>query len=367
MNNAIIEILQCPIEKSALRRCTDAELALCNYYIANGEAQHFDGSPVLKIISAALTNANKSVFYSIYEDEIIVLLPILAIKLDKIPINDWALTAETRTIKSFYDQIGWKKNDINHFIDAIRFEDLRPVMRRYIHRCHLRLGRFINPSGRFLLDIASGPIQYDEYLSYSKGYEYRICADISLPALQQAQLRIGHTKGIFILCDITNLPFRTVSCDAFVSLHTVYHVAADQQLKALSELNRVLKPQKTGVVVYSWGVHSILMSFLQPRLLLKNWQYIFRPKKHPLPLPVITEDSTFYFHAHSPNWFDEQVSPKFNVELASWRSIATSVTRRFIQPWLLGRIIVDALFFLEDKFPKFFGRFGQYPIFIFRK
>jgi ubiquinone/menaquinone biosynthesis C-methylase UbiE/uncharacterized protein YbaR (Trm112 family) len=367
MNNVIIPILQCPVKKTTLRLSTAAELAVCNAHIANGDAQHLDGSPVQQPLSAALTNADNSIFYGIYEGDILVLLPILAIKLDENTLPNWTLTAETQAIKAFYDEIGWEKNADNHFTDALRFEDLRPIMRRYIHRCHLRLGKFIDKSGQFMLDIASGPIQYDEYLSYSEGYEYRICADISMPALLQARQRIGREKGIFILCDITNLPFQADVCDAFVSLHTVYHVAAEQQLTALSELNRVLKPQKTGVVVYSWGIYSVLMSFLQPRLLWKNWRHIFSPRQSPLPFPTLSADSTFYFYAHSPRWFDDYVRPKFNVELASWRAIATPVARRFVKPWLLGRPIMRFLFLFESLFPRFFGRYGQYPIFIFKK
>lgn len=367
MNNAIIPILQCPVKKTALHRCSPAELAVCNASIANKNAQHLDGSPVEQTLLAALTNADNSIFYGIYQDNILVLLPILAIKLDKNAVASWTLTAETTVIKAFYDQIGWEKTDTNHFTDAVKFEDLRPVMRRYIHRCHLRLGQFIGKSGQFILDIASGPIQYDEYLTYSEGYQYRICADISMPALQQARQRIGREKGIFILCDITNLPLQADTCDAFVSLHTVYHVAADQQLTAISELNRVLKPQKTGVVVYSWGIYSVLMSFFQPRLLWKNWQSIFSPRQNPLPIPTLSADSTFYFYAHSPRWFDDHIKTKFNVELASWRSIATPVARRFMKPWLLGRPIMHFLFLLENLLPRFFGRYGQYPIFIFKK
>jgi ubiquinone/menaquinone biosynthesis C-methylase UbiE len=240
-------------------------------------------------------------------------------------------------------------------------------MRRYIHRCHLRLGQFIGQSGQFLLDIASGPVQYDEYLTYSEGYQYRICADISMPALLQARQRIEKGKGIFILCDITNLPFQADVCDAFVSLHTVYHVAADQQLAALSELNRVLKPQKTGVVVYSWGIHAVLMSFFQPRLLWKNRRHIFSPRQYPLPQPKLSADSTFYFYGHSPCWFDDEVRPKFKVELASWRSMVAPVARRLVKPWFFGRLLLAFLFRLESLFPHFFGRYGQYPIFIFKK
>ena len=45
-----------------------------------------------------------------------------------------------------------------------RYEDLRPVAREYISRCHQRVSRHLPPEGRLFLDAGSGPIQYPEYL-----------------------------------------------------------------------------------------------------------------------------------------------------------------------------------------------------------
>ena len=52
----------------------------------------------------------------------------------------------------------------------------------------------------------SGPIQYPEYLTYSEGYQYRLCLDISIVALIEARKRIGE-KGLFVVADVSNLPF----------------------------------------------------------------------------------------------------------------------------------------------------------------
>jgi len=68
------------------------------------------------------------------------------------------------------------------------------------------------PKGRYLLDVASGPIQYEEYLSYSQNYQYRICADISLQGLKKAQEKLKD-KGLYVLCDMTCLPFNANAVD----------------------------------------------------------------------------------------------------------------------------------------------------------
>jgi ubiquinone/menaquinone biosynthesis C-methylase UbiE/uncharacterized protein YbaR (Trm112 family) len=366
MIQSIVSILQCPISKSKLRLLTSEEILELNQKIDVESIYFLDGSPVMQHIENALMNESADLFYSIH-DEIIALLPTLAMSFDVDTFKIDTLSVETQIIKSFYDSLGWQKNEENIFEDALQFEDLRPVMSAYIDKCHVRLKTHLPNSGDFFLDIASGPIQYDKYLAYSEEYAYRICADISILALKNAKKRLINQKGFFVLCDITNLPFLTNTCDTFVSLHTIYHVAANQQLKAFEELNRVLKKGQSGVVVYSWGQHSLLMNIFQPRIFIKNIKNYFRKPSNVLNDLKVTKDDTFFFHAHNKKWFDENLKSRFDVKIASWRSINVSVSKRLIKPWLGGNQLLSILFFFENLFPYFFGRFGKYPIFIFKK
>ena len=65
-------------------------------------------------------------------------------------------------VRQFYDRVGWQTVADGTYQNA-RYEDLRPVAQEYIHRCHLRVKRFLKPSGKYLLDAGSGPVQYAEY------------------------------------------------------------------------------------------------------------------------------------------------------------------------------------------------------------
>ena len=99
------------------------------------------------------------------------------------------MTTETEVkaqVRQFYDAVGWKQIGEGVYQNA-RYEDLRPVSREYIHHCHLRLGKYLPPAGRFLLDAGSGPIQYPEYLEYSRGFQRRVCLDISRLALVEEE------------------------------------------------------------------------------------------------------------------------------------------------------------------------------------
>src|SRR5512142_3451825 len=84
-------------------------------------------------------------------------------------------------VRDFYNQVGWKEVGEGLYQNA-RYEDLRPVSREYIHRCHMRVKRQIASRGDILLDAGSGPVQWPDYLTYSEDYRYRLCADISLTA-----------------------------------------------------------------------------------------------------------------------------------------------------------------------------------------
>ena len=86
-------------------------------------------------------------------------------------------------VREFYDQVGWQLVGEDVYQNA-RYEDLRPVAHDYIHRCHLRVARHLKPQGTYLLDAGSGPIQYPEYLEYSRSYQYRVCVDLSQTAIK---------------------------------------------------------------------------------------------------------------------------------------------------------------------------------------
>ena len=68
-----------------------------------------------------------------------------------------------KSVHKFYNSIGWKKND-KYFKDASISEDLRFYSREYVSKCRKRILRYIPKKGVNILDFASGPIQYKEYL-----------------------------------------------------------------------------------------------------------------------------------------------------------------------------------------------------------
>ncbi len=284
-------------------------------------------------------------------------------------------------VRQFYDRVGWQMEANGNYQNA-RYEDLRPVSREYIHRCHLRVKRFLNPAGRFLLDAGSGPVQYAEYLTYSEDYQRRVCVDISMVALQEARQRLGE-HGLFVVADVANLPFITEPFEGVVSLHTLHHLPLEEQAKAYGELYRVLQPGCTAVVVNGW-TDSPLMRRLDwlvrgmerlNGLTARLWGK--RPVEaaaqgqagtgiSPKPAGAGKPTGTF-INKLDAAWLQRELRGKMSYEIYAWRSVNVRFLRAVIHPVTGGRYWLRLLFWLEERFPRFFGEKGQYPLIVVRK
>ena len=267
-------------------------------------------------------------------------------------------------VQDFYNRVGWQQVSAGTYQNAT-YEDLRPVAREYVHRCHLRVVRHLAPAGALLLDAGSGPIQYPEYVEYSRGYQHRVCLDISSVALQEARQRIGE-HGLFVVGDIANLPFKADAFDGLVSLHTVHHLPADEHARAYLELQRVLSPGKSGVVVNGWDLPPLtqLQNFL-----IRLADSLRRKPLAPLPYRGGTggEVRGTFVRKHTPTWLKKEVGTHLPVEIWCWRSLSVRFMRTFIHQRLGGKFLLRLLFWLEERFPHFFGRNGQYPLIVLRK
>ncbi len=354
-----ISILCCPISRLPLVKLFDQEVSELNKKIDQGQIMHCHGKRAIKTLVEVLKVQGKEYYYPVI-DGILCLLPHLVLvgPGENVALLNIEMDDVKNQLQDFYNEVGWQKEN-KHFVDAVDSEDLRPVSREYIGRCHQRVKRHLNPSGRYLLDVASGPIQYDDYLSYSKDYQYRICADISIQGLKQAQAKLKD-KGLYVLCDMTCLPFELNAVDGVVSLHTIYHIPKEQQAKAFSEIYRVLKPNCKMVVVYSWGPRSWLMNiFLLP------WKVLGRAKKW---LQKSSQTGpAIYFYAHDYQWFLSEIKSRYRVQLKPWRSVNVPFLQKFCHSFLFGKYLLRFVYQLEEWFPKVLGRLGAYPMLVFEK
>lgn len=280
-------------------------------------------------------------------------------------------------VREFYDQIGWQQVSEGVYQNA-HYEDLRPVSREYIHRCHLRVLRHLKPRGTYLLDAGSGPIQYPEYLEYSRGYAYRVCADISILALREARQRIGG-HGLFVVADVANLPFKAGVFEGAVSLHTIHHLPEEEHLKAYQELHRTLADESSAVVVNGWPGSQLMRTF-EP---LMRWSNRIRRISRRLDEFVSQERTSAalgrnpksktqnqkgtFTSRHDADWVRKEVGALMPVQILVWRSVSVRFLRALIHPWLGGRLWLRLLFWLEERNPASYGENGQYPLIVIGK
>ena len=280
-----------------------------------------------------------------------------------------------QNVREFYDQVGWQQVSEGVYQNA-RYEDLRPVSREYIHKCHMRVKTHLPDHGRFLLDAGSGPIQYPEYVLYSDGYDYRVCADISFQALTEARKRIGD-HGLMVVADVANLPFCSEAFDGIVSLHTIHHLPLSEHPQAYNDLFRVLKSDGSAVVVNGWHKPPLgvvldrlrkftlrLRGFINRRIFRKS-QVSEGNLAQSAQLSIDTK-STFV-EKNDADWLKRTVGNQLPLEILVWRSVSVKVLRTFIHDGWGGRGILRFLFWLEERFPHWFGENGQYPLVVIQK
>lgn len=276
-------------------------------------------------------------------------------------------------VRQFYNQVGWQMAGEGIYQNA-RYEDLRPVSSEYIHRCHLRVKRFLKPDGVYLLDAGSGPIQYPDYLVYSQNYRYRVCLDISFVALEEARKRIGG-HGLYVVADVANLPFKPGVFDGIVSLHTLHHLPQDEQKTAYGELYRVLAGGSSAVVVNGWTESALmkrlqwlvnLMECLGNRLARSRGASAEEKTNEKKRAQAQSDEPTgTYVHKQDAAWLRQQLQG-MDVEILCWRSVNVRFLRAVIHRSLGGRFWLRLLFWLEERFPHYFGEKGQYPLVVIR-
>lgn len=274
-------------------------------------------------------------------------------------------------VKDFYDSIGWQMTEEGVYQNA-HYEDLRPVSRNYIHKCHLRINRHLTHTGKYLLDAGSGPIQYPEYLTYSQGYSYRVCLDLSHVALVDARKRIGD-HGLFVVADVSNLPFGEEVFDGVVSLHTFHHLPKEGRKNAYKETFRVLKKGVSAVVVNGWN-YSPLM--IRATGLIKLGERLFHRE---IKLNSETTDESIkkqpaqekpagtFVEKFDAVTFKKEILPQYNARIYVWRSVSVRFLRAVIHKGWGGKVKLGILYFFEELFPRTLGEKGQYALIVIKK
>ena len=250
-----------------------------------------------------------------------------------------------KEVNKFYNQSGWKlKNNVT--TDANLFEDLRLSSKEYIKKCRLKLMNHIPKRGVNILDFASGPIQYKEYLKYSKNYNFRHCVDFSREAINQAKKKLK-SKGKFYCNDFFKVRFKKNFFDCSISLHTIYHIHKNNQKKAVLKLLKITKKNCPVIIVYS-----------NPDTIINRFKKIIKYRN--------TQKQKIYFFCHSKKWWN-QFNNIADIKFHCWRSFSAQHQKMIFPDNFFGKYMFKLLFFFEKKFNNFFVNNFQYYYVVLKK
>lgn len=277
-------------------------------------------------------------------------------------------------VRQFYDEVGWQVEVDGNYQNA-RYEDLRPVSRDYIHRCHMRVNRHLSLKGQYLLDAGSGPVQYAEYLTYSQHYHYRVCVDLSITALSEARRRLGE-HALCVVADVSHLPFAAGVFEGAVSLHTFHHLPLTDQPAAYAEIYRTLSPGSTAVIVNGW-TDSLLMRRMRGviwlaerigQLVLRLRGKLAAKKQQENSVRVSKPAPTgTYVQKLDAAWLKSHLGGKISYTIYPWRSVSVRFLRAIVHQATGGALFLRILFALEERFPQYFAEYGQYPMIVVQK
>ena len=246
-------------------------------------------------------------------------------------------------LSNFYNSKGWSQKD-NRYFDSILWEDNRDCAKEYVSNCRLRLKDFILKDTNVCIDVGCGPIQYKEYLEYYKYSNKNHFLDLSKKAIEEAKNKTK--KNSIFFCDSV-LNFKKDNYyDLIIFNHSLYHINKKYQKKAVLNLIKSLKINGKFLITYTNKYSFWNLIFFIPQMffdLIKN------------------NNRKIYHYSFNIKWWD-QFNKYASIKKYPLRSISSRESKLIIPNNIIGKKIFSWLFKMEEKYPKFFTKFGTYYI-----
>ncbi|MDZ4691922.1 class I SAM-dependent methyltransferase [Terricaulis sp.] len=268
------------------------------------------------------------------------------------------LSEEQAAAKQFYDEFGWAPDAEGEFQETKAFVDTRRVSAAHARACMRRLGeRYFSGGGKYILDAGCGPLVDEEVVAFGDRFERFICTDLSTRALNVAREKLGD-RGIYLKCDITNMPIQDGVVDAITCNHVIYQLPLEMQAAAFRELWRVLKPGGVAVVVFWWN--DAKLPWRLERLARMFTMRGPGPPEIHTPLPDLPHNT------RSRSWFESKDWP-FAYSYDIYNAVPQLFLRNYIPDDWRGRLFLSGLRALQAALPRYCGKHGLMPAIVFKK
>jgi len=255
-----------------------------------------------------------------------------------------------KSIREFYDEIGWNLVG-DTTTDALINENFTEVATEYVHKVRGRIGEVLG-SGDNLLDIGCGPIQYPEYLAYSRNFEKRICVDLSKKALEIAKSKLGG-HGVFFVGDYLEIKTEYEPYAGATLINVLYHVDLNLQEKLVRKIISELESGAALVVVYSNP--KSFSSRLNTSLVFAKrfFRLVFQRRN------FNSQSNPIYFERHELNFWNLFES-ECDVKVMAWRTFTPAIEKVLFRKFFLGKKLLHLLFKIEKQ--KAWARIAEYQM-----
>jgi SAM-dependent methyltransferase len=161
-----------------------------------------------------------------------------------------------------------------------------------------------------------------------------------------------------------------------VSLHTIHHLPDDEHIQAYREIYRMLAPGSSAVIVDGWR-NPPLMRMLTPFIRFRFWlaRLLVATNHNKLEvertgksdLKKNAKPRGTFVRKYDAAWLKLEVGQWMPLRIYCWRSVSVQFMRAMVHPRFGGRQFLRLLYGLEERFPRFFGELGQYPLVVVNK
>jgi len=247
-------------------------------------------------------------------------------------------------IAKFFDSVGWQTKEGATEV-ARRWEDLREHVQAYVSKCRLRVLRHLPDVGENLLDMGSGPIQFDEYVEYSRNFKRRYCIDLSQQALDGAKNKIGD-HGVYWLGSIIDIPLEENFFDGAISIKSLFNIDKDKQEEVVRKMIRTTRPGKPVIISYANPHPMFMLRWLRRRMHSHQHSRRKDGALHGVP-------SGSQYQLHPIGWWD-RFNDVASVKLWPFYAFNPEMQKIVIPNNQLGGKLLGVLFNAEERFPRFF-------------
>jgi len=265
------------------------------------------------------------------------------------------MNKEKGGVKKYYETFGWQKTIKGIYNDACLYEDQRKSNVFYSHLNLSILRRYFKRKGVFFLDVGCGA---KPCTAVAKDFNFHVCVDFTKAGLMEAKRRI--VNGMFVMADLTNLPFKDSVFNGAVAMHVLYHLPRDCQANAVNELARVTAKRSHCLIAYgNRESFTTLLRFIPQRLRRlkgKNKEQTIRMPEKPL----------LYAHFFSLEYFKNLNSSGYKLKFRTAHLLGGS-SRSIVPNGFAGYLVLSIVLFIERFFSGIVAKYSVHPAIIIEK